>query len=68
METKPEKAPKPKPKTYKTISGKTEFIPGLGLKNGLTTELLQKPFVIQMLENYERRTGKRIFGTVVELS
>jgi hypothetical protein len=63
-----EEPTKPKPakaKKYRTKSGGIEHIPGLGFK--VTDEMLQKPFVIKAIENFEARTGKTIFGTVVVL-
>lgn len=60
--------PKAKParvKRYRTKSGMTEHLPGLGFK--VTDEMLQRPFVIKAIENWETRTGKQAFGTVIVL-
>ena len=67
-DTKPAKVEQPKPakaKAYYTISGKDEHIPGLGFV--INDKMLQEPHVIKALENFENRTGKRVFGTVVVL-
>lgn len=57
--------PRAKVKRYRTASGAEEHIPGLGFK--INYEMLQRPFVIKAIENFEKRTGKQVFGTVVIL-
>ena len=59
------KAQPVKVKTWKTASGKTEDIPGLGFV--INDAMLLNPNVIKAIENFEARKGKRIFGTVVVL-
>ena len=58
--TKPERV-----KRYRTKSGKEEHVPGLGFT--ITDDILQRPFTIRAIENFESRTGKRVMGTVVVL-
>lgn len=58
--TKPERA-----KRYRTASGRPEHVPGLGFV--ITDEILQKPFTIRAIENFEGRTGKAVMGKVVVL-
>lgn len=66
-----EDTPKPKSikaapvKRYYTRTGNAEHIPGLGFV--VTDEMLQRPFVIRAIENFEQRTGKQVFGTAVVL-
>lgn len=66
-----EEQPKPKPskiermKRYRTKSGNAEHVPGLGFT--ITDAILQRPFTIRAIENFEARTGKHVMGTVVVL-
>ena len=67
-ERKPEEKATPKPvkvKTWKTVSGMNETIPGLGFV--VNDAVLKEPFVIKAIEAFENRTGKHIFGTIVVL-
>ena len=65
-ETPKVKTPKPeKVKRYRTKSGQDEHLPRLGFV--VNDAMLQKPFVIKAIENWEARYGKRAFGTVIVL-
>lgn len=54
-----------KVKRYRTKSGKDEHVPGLGFV--ITDAILQKPFTIRAIENFQERTGKQVLGVVVVL-
>lgn len=68
MNEEPPKTKATKPemmKRYRTKSGRSEHVPGLGFE--ITDEILQRPFTIHAIENFEARTGKQVMGTVVIL-
>ncbi len=60
-----EKPVKSKVKRYRTKSGQNEYLPKLGFV--VNDEMLKKHFVIKAIENWEARTGKQAFGTVIVL-
>lgn len=63
--TAPKAAKPEKAKKYRTKSGQDEHLPKLGFV--VNDKMLQKPFVIKAIENWEARTGKQAFGTVIVL-